>query len=65
MTVAKFEMIKKEFNIRDDELYFYSKEEDGTLKIRQVDEYELMAEEGLKEVYNNEPEGLWEKCLEG
>ena len=27
-------------------------------------EYELLAEEGLKEVYENEPEGLWEQCLE-
>lgn len=27
-------------------------------------EYELLAEAGLKEVYNNEPEGLWEQCLE-
>ncbi len=29
-----------------------------------TDEYELLAEEGLKEVYDNEPEGLWENCLE-
>ena len=29
-----------------------------------ADEYELLAEEGLKEVYDNEPEGLWEQCLE-
>ncbi|MDJ0634099.1 MAG: hypothetical protein QNJ34_12990 [Xenococcaceae cyanobacterium MO_188.B29] len=28
------------------------------------DEYELLAEEGLQEVYDNEPEGLWEQCLE-
>lgn len=27
-------------------------------------EYELLAEIGLKEVYENEPEGLWEQCLE-
>ena len=27
-------------------------------------EYELLAEVGLKEVYDNEPEGLWEQCLE-
>ena len=29
-----------------------------------TDEYELLAEDGLKEVYDNEPEGLWEQCLE-
>ena len=28
------------------------------------DEYQLLAEAGLKEVYDNEPEGLWEQCLE-
>ena len=28
-------------------------------------EYELLAETGLKEVYDSEPEGLWEQCLEG
>ena len=27
-------------------------------------EYELLAEAGLKEVYDNEPDGLWEQCLE-
>ena len=27
-------------------------------------EYELLAEAGLKEVYDSEPEGLWEQCLE-
>lgn len=27
-------------------------------------EYELLAEAGLKEVYDDEPEGLWEQCLE-
>ena len=29
-----------------------------------TDEYELLAEEGLKEIYDNEPEGIWEQCLE-
>jgi hypothetical protein len=28
------------------------------------DEYQLLAEAGLKEVYDSEPEGLWEQCLE-
>ena len=27
-------------------------------------EYKLLAEAGLREVYNNETEGLWEQCLE-
>ena len=27
-------------------------------------EYEQLAEAGLKEVYDEEPEGLWEQCLE-
>lgn len=27
-------------------------------------EYEILAEAGLKEVYDNEPDGLWEQCLE-
>ncbi len=29
-----------------------------------ADEYELIAQEGLKEVYDQEPEGVWEQCLE-
>lgn len=36
--------------------------QDSVLK---QDEYELLAEAGLKEVYDSEPEGLWEQCLEG
>lgn len=61
---AKFQEIKKQFNLQDDDLYFYTEEADGTLKLRRVNEYELLVEEGLKEVYDNEPDGLWEKCLE-
>jgi hypothetical protein len=64
MPFAKFEAIKAQFDIHDDQFYFYAKETDGTLKLRQVSEYELLAEEGLKAVYNEEPDGLWEKCLE-
>ena len=33
-------------------------------KVLGRNEYELLAEAGLKEVYDNEPEGLWEQCLE-
>ena len=64
MNIAKFSDIKKQLDLQDDNIYFYTIEEDGTFKLRQVNEYELLAEEGLKEVYDNEPEGLWEQCLE-
>lgn len=64
MSFAKFEAIKKQFNLQDEQLYFYTQEADGTLKLRPVNEYELLAEEGLKEVYDREPDELWEQCLE-
>jgi hypothetical protein len=64
MMFAKFETIKKQFNLRDDEWPFYTEEIDGTLRLRRVNEYELLAEEGLQEVYDGEPEGLCEQCLE-
>lgn len=64
MQLARFEEIKEKFNIKNENLYFYTAEADGTLKLRKANEYELLAEEGLKEIYDNEPEGLWEKCLE-
>ena len=35
--------------------------QDSVLK---QDESELLAEAGLKEVYDSELEGLWEQCLE-
>ena len=28
-------------------------------------DYTLLAQEGLRDVYDQEPDGLWEKCLEG
>lgn len=64
MQIARFEEIKEKFNIENENFYFYTVEADGTLKLREANEYELLAEEGLKEIYDNEPEGLWEKCLE-
>ena len=64
MQIARFEEIKEKFNIKNENFYFYRVEADGTLKLREANEYELLAEEGLKEIYDNEPEGLWEKCLE-
>lgn len=38
--------------------YIYTIDEDGALKIRTVNEYEIFTEEGLKEIYDNEPEGI-------
>lgn len=64
MQFAKFEQIKEKFDIKDEYLYFYMAEADGTLKLRKANEYELLAEEGLKEVYDNELDGLWERCIE-
>ncbi len=29
-----------------------------------LSDYDHLAEEGLQSVYNDEPEGLWESCLE-
>jgi hypothetical protein len=64
MLIDRFDLIKKRLNLRDDVLYFYAEEADGTVKLRPVNEYELLAEEGLREVYDSEPDGLWEQCLE-
>jgi hypothetical protein len=62
--IAKFAEIKKQLKIEDNNLYFYTTEADGTLTLRQADEYEILAEEGLQEVYDEAPDDLWEKCLE-
>ena len=64
MQIAKFKQIKQIFELKDDELYGYTVEADGTLTLQKIKEYVILAEEGLKEVYDNEPEGLWEQCLE-
>ncbi|MDJ0842975.1 MAG: hypothetical protein QNJ08_01935 [Crocosphaera sp.] len=64
MQIAKFEQIKQIFDLKDDELYYYTVEADGTLTLQKVKEYEILAEEGLKDVYDKEPDGLWEQCLE-
>ncbi|MDJ0662687.1 MAG: hypothetical protein QNJ42_24860 [Crocosphaera sp.] len=63
MQIAKFKEIKQIFNLKDDELYCYTVETDGTITIKKVNEYELLAEEGLKDVYDNEPERLWEQFI--
>ena len=65
MKVARFDKIKEKFEIKDEELFIYAVESDKTLKLTRLNEYEILAEEGLKDVYDNEPDGLWEKCLEG
>ena len=65
MKVARFDEIKEKFEIKDEELFIYAVESDETLKLTRLNEYEILAEEGLKDVYDNEPDVLWEKCLEG
>jgi hypothetical protein len=65
MKVARFDEIKEKFEIKDEELFLYAVESDETLKLTRLNEYEILAEAGLKDVYDNEPDGLWEKCLEG
>ena len=65
MKVARFDEIKEKFEIKDEELFIYAVESDEILKLTRLNEYEILAEEGLKDVYDNEPDGLWEKCLEG
>ena len=64
MPVARFDQIKEQLSIKDEELFIYEVEPDGSLKLIRLNEYEILAEEGLKEVYENEPLGLWEQCLE-
>ena len=61
MPAATFEEIKQKLGIKDKNLYLYTLEEDGTITLRGVSDYELLAEEGLRDVYDNEPDGLWEK----
>lgn len=63
-SIAKFDEIKQILAIKDEDFFLYNLEEDGSLKLIKVSEYEILAEEGLKEVYDNEPLELWEKCLE-
>jgi uncharacterized phage-like protein YoqJ len=65
MPFAKFEVIKEQFELQDEQIYFYALDTDETLRLRRVSEYELLAEEGLSAVYDGEPDGLWEQCLEG
>ncbi len=64
MQSAKFSDIRNQLQLTDDRVYFYTVTNDGTIVLRKSDDYELLAEEGLKEIYGNEPDGLWEKCLD-
>jgi hypothetical protein len=64
MQAAKFSEIRNQLQLNDDKIYFYTIDKDGTILLRKASDYELLAEEGLKEIYLAEPDGLWEKCLE-
>jgi len=64
MQIAKFDEIKEKLGINDDDVFIYTLEQDGSLKLLKLNEYEVLAEEGLKDVYDDEPLGLWEQCLE-
>lgn len=65
MNVATLHDIKQKLELKDENIFFYSVESDGTIKLRKATEYEILAEEGLKDVYGDEPDGLWERCLDG
>lgn len=65
MEIARFKEIREKFNLQDELLYLYVIKPNGTLRLKSVSEYELLAEEGLKGIYDFEPDGLWEQCLEG
>jgi hypothetical protein len=47
---AKFEVIQEQFELQDEQLYFYALNTDETLRLRRVSEYELLAEEGLSTI---------------
>jgi len=64
MHAAKFSDIRIQLQLNDDKVYFYTVDKDGTILLRKANDYELLAEEGLKEIYADEPDGLWEKCLD-
>jgi hypothetical protein len=64
MPVATLIEIKNKFDLKDNNYYSYSMDNTGSLNLKKVNDYELLAEEGLKKVYDDEPDGLWEKCLE-
>lgn len=64
MKIARFDEIKEKFEIKNDELFIYIEEPDQTLKLIRLNEYAILAEEGLRDVYDREPDGVWEKCLE-
>jgi hypothetical protein len=43
MEVARFEQIKEKFGLKDDELFIYAVENDGSLRLHKFNEYECLA----------------------
>jgi hypothetical protein len=64
MPIAKLSDIKNKYNLDDEDFYYYTSESGGKISIMKVSDYEILAEESLKSVYDEEPDGLWESCLE-
>jgi len=64
MPVATLSEIKNKFELKDNNYYIYSLDNSGSINLKKLNEYEILAEEGLKQVYDDEPDGLWEKYLE-
>ncbi len=64
MQIVKFNEIKEKLGINDDDVFIYTLEQNGSLKLVKLNEYEVLAEEGLRDVYDDEPLGLWEQCIE-
>ena len=64
MPVGTLTEIKKKYDLHDESYFYYTVNESNAVILKKVSEAELLAEESLKEVYENEPEGLWEKCLD-
>jgi hypothetical protein len=62
MYVGTLHEITQKLKLKDENIFFYSVESDGTIKLRKATEYEILAEEGLKDVYCDEPDGLWVQC---
>jgi hypothetical protein len=63
MPFATLNNIKSKFHLEDTENFFYSINESGSIILQKVSEYELLSEDSLKKIYDEEPDGLWESCL--
>ena len=55
MPIGTLIEIKKKYNLNDESYYFYMVKEDNSVVLKKVTEAEILAEESLKEVYENEP----------